>query len=407
MSRWVRPVRVICDPADSAGAIRLAARAQAHDVPVCRTTPEANDAQLARDVLRGLGKRLDLLDTPRDADKLWHQVDIWVRALKPPSILILRAHQLTDRHLARLLAHVAPRAQLALLIARREPSAEMLRRLSELGGLIEATEQIANIDLRRPPPAPRPRPTDGSPLRLPELPRDAFTLFLDACDRALDQDTAGRVAETVHAAQHQTRRWLEQTQPSRVGEAIGLLRAFARTTADPNEGLARIHGAQNALLLDGDLVTNLDAAAFVIAHRSDHRDASQLDGNAIALLRGYSNPLIAAVGVAGLATDLRPEALAELTVFDVPDDAHQLQMTPIPAAARPLLLAQRIARHDSPADHDALLTHRRDPRRASPQTIRGIYDAVARETGLSFRYTGDPEAQLAWAKRHTLTLEPL
>lgn len=397
-------VQIICDPADSAGAIRFAARAEAHAQVVCRTTPGADDAQLARDVLRGMGKRLDMIDTPRNADTLWDHVNLWVRAGRVSTMLILRAHQLTPARLARLLTKVAPHAILHLLIARSAPSQDMLRTLDQHRARLQSVRQLDDL------PAAVGSPNATAPERqpqLPELPHEPFTLFLDACKQRLDDNTLRRVQQTVRSSHRATTRWLQETRPDRVIHAIGYLRQLVTSTPDANEALARVRGAQIALLLDGEMLTNLNAHAFRLEHATQLRHASRLDDHAIALLRRYSSPLLAALGVAALATDLPPQRLTDLSLFHVPEDPTMLLAHPIPPTARVLLRAQRLKRGDSPGDHDAFFTQRRNQAPTNANAIRGALDAMTHQTGLSFRLDGAPERHEDWAARHTLTLQAL
>lgn len=85
---------MILDPADTSRACRLAAAAERPHVAVCRATPAASSAGLARDVLRALGKRFDVADSPRRPDRLWPRVTTWLTVEPVTRLIVLRAHLL-------------------------------------------------------------------------------------------------------------------------------------------------------------------------------------------------------------------------------------------------------------------------------------------------------------------------
>ncbi|MGI8800915.1 MAG: hypothetical protein ACR2KV_01915 [Solirubrobacteraceae bacterium] len=49
---------------------------------------------MARDVLRALGKRFDVADSPRRPDRLWPRVTTWLTVEPVTRLIVLRAHLL-------------------------------------------------------------------------------------------------------------------------------------------------------------------------------------------------------------------------------------------------------------------------------------------------------------------------
>jgi hypothetical protein len=393
-------VRVIVDPDDSLQARRIAARAAGPRVAVCRATPQANSTQLARDTLRALGKRFDVADSPHRADHLWARVTTWLRADQVGEVIVLRAHLLPYASITQLLTAVQREARLTLLVhAATVPPA--LRQ-----ALADAEAYVEHVDLDRyeedlrhwplEPPEPSARP------RLPTLPRDDFLHFTQACADVLDGEDFNRVCDIVAATRRATDRWLDShaapngPAPARPSKprVLAFLAALAHCE-DSEEALARLRGAQTALLFD-DLLVEVDAHAFVAAHAAA-RAIARLDTHASTLLRTYSSPSYAAAGALALASGAGASSLSRLTIAAVAPDGCEVrlgqQTVIIPAHGRALVCAQVIARGAQGAQPaDAFFTsHRQLEQPASVSALRTMLKHISEQTGLAM-----PDGE-AWA----------
>lgn len=384
-------VQVILDPDDSLRARRLAARAARPGVVVCRATPQAGPTQLARDLLRALGKRFDVADSPRRADRLWARVTTWLLADQVGQLIVLRAHLLPGESIMQLMTAV-PRATRLTLFMRAATVPPVLRQ-----ALIDADAYVLHIDLDRyetelPDPAPAPEPPARS--RLPTLPRDDFLFFTQACADVLDREDFNRVCDVITAARRTTDRWLDgraapgdpaATRPSKQG-VLSFLAALTHCK-DSEEALARLRGAQIALLFD-DLLVEVDGRAFVAAHATA-RAIARLDRRAVTLLRTYSSPVYAAAGTIALASGAGASSLARLTVAGVAAEGSEVwlggQTVVVSENAHALVRAQLITRSAQGAQAaDAFFTsHRRPDEAASTGALRNMLRQISEQTGLA------------------------
>lgn len=385
-------VQLVLDRDDSLHARRLAARAARAGIAVCRATPEAGPTQLARDVLRSLGKRFDVADSPRRAEALWPRVTTWLLADNVPQLIVLRAHLLPADSIAQLLAAMRRRIELTLFVhAATVPPA-----LHQ--ALVDADVIIEQVDLGRHAPATQtsPKPSDRPvQTRLPVLPRDDFLFFLQACAETLDGDAFNRVCDVIAAARRATDQWLEShvaargPAPQRPSKhrVLAFLEALTQCD-DSEEALVRLRGAQIALLFDA-LLVDVDSHAFVAAHTAAADAIARLDANAIMLLGTYSSPVYAAAGVIALAARSGARSLAALSVGDVASDGREVRVAGhaviVPDNARALVRAQHITRLAQGAQpRDAFFTSPRAPDRpASISALRTMLGRIGQQTGLA------------------------
>jgi hypothetical protein len=385
-------VQVILDPGDSLQARRIAARAARRRVVVCRATPQAGSMQLARDVLRALGKRFDVADSPRRADRLWARVTTWLRADQVGELIVLRAHLLPYESIMQLLTAAQHEARLTLLVHAATAPPPLEHALANAEAYVEHVDiDRYEADLRHwplQPPAPPARP------RLPTLPRDEFLYFTQACADVLDGEDFNRVCDIVAASRRTTDHWLDghaapqNASPARPSKqrVLGFLAALAHCE-DSEEALARLRGAQIALLFD-DLLVEVDAHAFVAAHAAA-RASARLDTHASTLLRTYSSPVYAAAGALALASGAGAASLSRLTIAGVAADGGEVSLggrtVIVPANARALVRAQVIARGaDGARPTDAFFTsHRQLEQPASVSALRTMLKHISEQTGLA------------------------
>lgn len=343
-------VQVVLDPGDSLRARQLAACAARPGVVVCRATPEAVPTQLARDVLRALGKRFDVADSPRRADRLWPRVTTWLLAEDVGELIVLRGHLLPADSVMQLLGAMRRGMQLTLFVHASMVPPTLRQAFADADVAVQCVDVDryamglpSFVDPREPP----------ARTSLPVLPRDDFLFFPSACAEVLDDKVLDRVCEVIAAARRATDRWLDShlaspgPSPGRPSTQRVLAFLGALTDCeDSEEALARLRGAQTALLFD-DLLVDVDARAFVAAHRGAHAIA-RLDARAVSLLRTYSSPVYAAAGAVALAAGAAAPSLSELTIESVASDGGEVRLgrrtVVVAEHARGLLRAQLITR---------------------------------------------------------------
>lgn len=384
-------VLLISDPADSLRARRLAAHAAGPGVAVCRATPGAVPTQLARDVLRALGKRMDVADTPRQAERLWPRAATWMLAENVYELIVLRGHLLPADSITQLLGAMRDGTRLTLFVHNPKTPAELRQALLDADVFVRHAE----LDDYAPPPAAKATPQQPAQTRWPVLPRDDFLFFLHACGETLDGDQFDRVRGIVSAARHATDRWLDAhvaargpaaQRPSR-RRVLAFLEALTHCD-DSEEALARLRGAQIALLFD-DLLVDIDGGAFVAAHRAAGAAIARLDRDTVTLLRAFSSPVYAATGAIALAARAGAPALARLTMSQVADDGAEVSVDGrsviVPEHAHALVRAQHITRRThKAAAGDAFLTSPRAPDQpASVSALRTILKQIGQQTGLA------------------------
>ena len=384
-------VQVVLDPEDTLRARRVAARAARPGVVVCRATPQAVPPQLVRDVLRALGKRFDVADSPRRADRLWPRVTTWLLADQVGELIVLRAHLLPGESLAQLLAAVQRGTRLTLFVHAAAAPSALQEALDDAGAYVEHVD-VDRYEADLPESAHAPQaPTRA---RLPTLPRDEFLYFTQACADILEREDFNRVCDVIAAARRTTDRWLDSraaphdpaaTRPSKQG-VLSFLAALTQCE-DSEEALARLRGAQIALLFD-DLLVNVDAGAFVAAHATA-RVIARLDTHAVTLLRTYSSPVYAAAGTIALAGGAGAASLSGLTVAGVAAEGNAVWLggrtVVVPESAQALVRAQLIARGAQGAqESDAFFTsHRHPDQPASASALRNMLRHISEQTGLA------------------------
>lgn len=397
----VDDVHVVTDAQDTLACARWFGRW--HDLGRGRITvrlaPPATRRSVARDILRSLGKRLTLPESPGQTVDLWPLVEVWLAAEQVRHVFVLRAHLLDDDALERLLtACEAARAAPWLIVAAPAPPAEMMTVLdqvllnpwgdSDLRSRIRTFEQTA-ADEGTPPKRRRveePRPW-------PLLPDDEFWSFRLTCDELLSDADFDRVDAEMLVGRMIALEWIERRasqQRSRtdalvVDELHGLLAGVCASAATPGQKLARLRGAQIALFLAGALVHIPANALSVLATNA----TAALDRRAATLLRGFASTHLAAAGALALASGQPPRHLQALNIDSLSDDVSQIsghgRLYPIPFYARGLIRAHRVTRgHQGAAASDPLFRAEQDPaQRISVAALQKMLVRVANATGLA------------------------
>ncbi|MGI8803155.1 MAG: hypothetical protein ACR2KV_13455 [Solirubrobacteraceae bacterium] len=421
-------VHVILDAEDSGACARWFARR--HDLDrgraVVRITPPPTRRSVPRDILRGLGKRLTLPESPSQPADLRARAEIWLHAEQIHDLFVLRAHLLDDETLYELLdtcdqAVVTP----WLIIAGDEPPAAMMALLKQvlvdpIGGTRDATyvrsfKQAAADEQLQPV-----RRTPPRHATWPELPDDEFWTFRSACDELLGDADFARVDAELLTGRMAGLEWIERRtrqpkwalRPFDATEIHGLLAGVYASATSTGQALARLRGVQTALFLAGVLVyIPADAITAIAATKP-----APLDQHAGALLRSFASPRLAAAAVVALATGQPASELRTLNVQDIAHGGAEIILAgrayPIPYYARGTLRAHLIVRAE---DRAAAATRPlfRDPtdksKRISVATLGGMLARVAAATGLApnMSLALSPPADPRWPLEDHATIDIL
>lgn len=419
-------VHVIVDTKDTPACARWFGRWQDPDRGhvAAGVTPPATRRSVPRDVLRGLGKRLSLPESPRQMTDLWPLVELWLGAEQVRELFVLRAHLLDEETLLRLLAacdaaFVTP----WLIVAGPEPPAAMMALLDELPmallddsrprARVRSFEQTATEEVI---PAPR-RPQHPKPW--PPLPDDEFWSFRSTSSELLSDADFRRLDAELFVGRMVALEWIERrtrqphwaARPLKATEIHGLLAGIYASTTSTSQALARLRGAQIALFLGGALVhIPADALAAAAAIKP-----APLDRDTAVLLRAFTSPRLAAAGVLALASGQPARRLCALDLQSVGHDAGEISLDgrayPIAFYARGMLRAQLIARaHEGAAASDPLFRSDRDhSQRISVGALQGILVRLSAATGLALNADAAHGASSAprWPQEHHVSIELL
>ncbi len=411
----VDDLRVVTDAEDTLTCARWFRRW--HDLDRGRITtriaPPATRRSVPRDILRSLGKRLTLPESPGQTADLWPLVEVWLAAERIRHVFVLRAHLLADDALERLLAACdTARAVPWLIVAVPTPPDEMMTLLdrvlanpwgeSDLQSCIRSFQQTVHEEGGPPParPAQRPRPW-------PLLPDDEFWSFRLACDDLLSEADFERVDAEMLVGRMTALEWIQHRAPTNseryaldVEEIRGLLTGICASTATTGQALARLRGAQIALFFAGALVHIPADALSALAGNAP----SSLDRRAAALFRGFGSTRLAAAGALALASAQPARHLRVLNLNSVSDDASEVSLHrsayPIPFYARGLIRAHCVMRErEGAAASGPLFRAGEDPaQRISVAALQKMLVRIAGVTGLAL------DADLAQYGRHTRRL---
>jgi hypothetical protein len=200
-------VWLVVDRQDSLQLVEVVTRlahAERHRL-VCHPLPGGvADCWLAVDLLVALGKEVAGPHAQQVARSGWRLAEVWLRAEGIEHLFVLRAHELTDRALERLLELQRRCAfQLWLLGARpfAVPWAARPRRLDAAGFVRHWQREAAGAYARQP---------DDTP-RLP-LPTASFLTFRAACRRLLEPADFERIDRVFGGALEASLDWLQLHQ---------------------------------------------------------------------------------------------------------------------------------------------------------------------------------------------------
>lgn len=393
----VDDVRIITDADDTLTCARWFGRW--HDLDgrriTVRVAPPATRRSIPRDILRSLGKRLTLPESPGQTADLWPLVKVWLAAERIRHVFVLRAHLLADDALEQLLAACdAASAAPWLIVAAPAPPNEMIAVLervlfnpwgeSDLQSCIRSFHQTVNEE-GVPPLARREQPPQPWPL----LPDNEFWSFRLACDAMLGETDFARVDAEMFVGRMIALEWIQRRAlNSSHGHALdadevqGLIAFICASAAATGQALARLRGAQIALFFAGALVQIPADALDALASTA----AAALDRRAAALLRSFASTRLAAAGVLALASAQPARHLRALNLDGLGEDASEVSLRgrvyPIPFYARGLVRAHRITREQEGATpSDALFATGQDA--TVPISVAALQKMLVRVAGIT------------------------
>ena len=407
-----------------------------HGRLVVRITPRVTDQSLLRDVLRALGKRLELPETPPQ-HRARELAALWIAAEQVRDVYVLRAHLLDGAAVRLILSIVTSTTDVWFISATHELPPRIRDAIVEYvldrgHGNPRSTEsplpreapptldvcafaELDGIDGRRPP---SPAVPDGC---WPSVPEDhEFWTFRSAVRELLSDPDFERIDDELYVGRIAAREWIGQ----RAGEAIarfgrGEVEAFltgllARATSR-SQALARVRGAQCAFFLGGTLV-QLPARGLA---ESRVICSTPLDRSAVDILRGFAAPRLAAAGAIALACPLPPSTLCKLSLRDIGPDASFVEVNSarfsVPEHARSLVRAQVLSleSEDGSSGFDSLFVEPETefaPPISEPAMIR-LLRGISRRSGLALMPDGaavaDRGPSAAWLRDDALTVTSL
>lgn len=322
-------------------------------------------------VLAGLGKTLPA----KTAREPWNQAVAWASGYRLEHIVVDRAHTLHPMFTPHLLALIkTPRPRLPrlwLIDASRSTRRRSIitdfqaptPAMDDVEVTVAGPAQLRHIHARRRDPPTRP----GQPEQLipDELPTDSFMTFRAACVRSLDPDTAAQVDAVWVKAFTDIRNWAPRhrdlTAVHQAPAALALplsLYLAARTyqAYSDGEALVRLRATQAGLLQCGLLLHHH-------AWPGQPRLGSHLTPTATSAVNRVQDTQEAAAAILYLLFPYDRRAMEkhwhphELTLADFTPTASTVRINsvdlPVPAHARPALLAQLTLRRLQGADSSA------------------------------------------------------
>ena len=307
--------KLLHDPSETVADVRqLYARVRATIYAVLIVpTPTGSRGAIARDVLRGLGKQLDLRHAPRTAAGLNDAVRVWLEAHEITTLIIRNADRLDPATWQELCA-MTPRSCRAWLWVNPGELTQAHAITGKRLGLTNATITDLNQSLRWLRPADDPVLALADDTPCPTVSDADYPVFAVTCQRPGDDVSwANFVVGRAHV------HWYTDRIARRPrAEAIdGLLKAVAHAAPGIDAAIARVRGAQAQLLLAG-VHTAIDPRELrgIIA---EHR-LTRPDQRAARLLSRYAQPSDVAPAAACLASGRGPGWLLHLDDRDIHAD---------------------------------------------------------------------------------------
>jgi hypothetical protein len=378
--------------------------------------------ELAKDVLKGFGKRVDITGAAQTNHETWFQACAWIVGERVREIFVCRAH-LVDGYRWRRLIELASLADARLWLIVHLPRLSRGQKetardwdLATIGfaGFRRRWRQTIET---HPPQTQRQDP-------LPAVPDEEFPTFLSSCQKHLAAGSFQLVAEVYWRAHRQTLEWFEEQAGEARGLETGAVAEFLHALLAPSAGLTErlvcARAAQAAAFLHRWLL-KLDARALAGAYFAS--PLSSLDESTMNTLRLYSHPRYAAAALVSLASGEPPSAISALDIDDIQDDGGAIEIegrrVEIPRGGRGIIrafLAFRLSEGATSKDpvfvsekRSAAGRNGREFGRTTAHGLRGRLTRVSLDTGLLLVAAETPGERdpARWLRRQGLTVKRL
>ena len=374
--------------------------------------------ELAKDVLKALGKRADATGAANTSHEAWFRACAWIVGERIHDIVVCRAH-LVDGGRWRRLIELAAIADARLWLIVHRPS---LNRGQKETARDWGIVTMSFPEFRRRWKAARPAgPKHAAPPpEFPKVPDEEFPTFLARSKVLLDPASFARVSDAYWTAHQQTLLWFQQQASASRGEVgdvaiAGFLYELLAPLGGLEERIVCARAAQAAAFLCGWLL-RLDVRALAGGYLA--APVSDLDERAIGTLRLYGHPRHAAAALLSLASREPQSELTAMNLGDIEADGSSARIAgrtvAIPDGARGIARAHLAFRlSEGAATGDPLFVSEkrqaggREGRvfgRITPHGLQGRLSSIATETGLSIIATGTPgrEDPKRWLRRQGL-----
>lgn len=387
---WAERSHVVLDEGDSREcAEEIGALHDIHQARVVvRLSPPINHRSLPRDVLRALGKRLELPESPRLLDDASDLAGVWLAAENIRHVYFLRAHLLSVDTVRQILLMTGDLTDIWFVAAAaRTPSAitDGMQPSSAHKLDVRTFDEVRG-ELRHPF---GPEADEAGPW--PPVPDDEFWFFRARAREVLSDADFARIDGDFLIGHFAAYEWIHQRARALIlarfkqSEIEAFFTGLLTPVTARAQAVARVRGAQAAFFLCGTLV-ELPATAFA---NSRINGSMPLDPRAVKLLRGFSSPRLAAAGALSLGCQLPPADLCAVTIAGLgPESEHATVAAnrfPIAPNARGLVRAQRLAlQADNLRPNGALFPAQDDPSSAmSTKRMYELLKRISRSTGLA------------------------
>lgn len=371
---------------------------------------------LLDDLATALGKRAGLGADPNEREEGWEWLQCWLVAEGVREVFLSRAHLLGISSWQQL-AELAHTCDFDLwLIYQRGTLAtrhEVFIRDWDLESLDWRTfwKRVSHKTIQR-----AAQSIERTGHGFPPVPDEAWTHFLPTARTVLSADDYAVVRDTAAEAGERIDAWLSSRADVSLQEAADFVLGEIANVLTADETITRLHGMQAGAMRAG---WHMRVRADVLRARRGAEPPGGLDAPAARRLRWYLSPRHAAVGAATLAARLDAPQLSALDVGNIPLNGASIGTpigeTAIPAHARPLLTAQRLAcalegaAADTPLITSASHRSRRGERSEAPG-IAYFQRNIEKATGLLLRPSlrhSHSRSNRTLLNGYGVTLEPL
>lgn len=372
--------------------------------------------RLATSILAQLGKDFDLHHSGA-ASENWALADVWLRAHRTASLVILGAESLNASLWRKLVAQAASSGRGLLLVNGAGPLALEHRRLLNARQTTivqmdremfqEWADELLNRELAR-----ASHQAAAPTMQFPAVPRDDVPFFIETCHELLSAEDFKAVDAAYIQGFRDARAWLAGLREPLFEEQVGaFLLGLVGDVADVHEQLTRIRGAQAGFWRKGWLL-KVRVDALIAAHRS--APAAMDRQHELRMLNGFVAPRVAALALLALRTRLPPARLAVLNADQLTNDCSTLDLGGETISFEPeesiLLRAQILDAERNGHLANGPVFCDRLGRRMTPNRLQQTLRRAAVDTGLPLTQTWSPPVDRHhshWMHRRGLSIQPL